>query len=452
MNTQTTQDHADAQLRALLAQSDPEREAPATAPAALLERVRAGARAEATGGPGAAAPSPDGAPADGHPTAARPSFLGRHWQGALLVAASVATLALAAGTVLPGLAGSSSGGDSAAVSDSVAAEGALGAPDGSAREGSSGAESGASSGAGPDAPATVPGAGPDAPATVPGAEEAQNTLVRWGSVLVGTDDVTGGRNAFVATVLQMGGRVTSETVVTEDSAGRVDPYAADSLAAPRDMGGVSYPYPWYPTGPGIWLSVEVPVADYDKAIEAARATGEVIQMQQSSYDVGTQVTDVEARIQALEASLARLSALMDEAKDISDVIALEQAIAQRQSELDSLRAQQRDLANQTAMSQISLTLMSPEDARQSVDPTPDQSWWESFLEGLGQFWAWLGQALLIVSPLLAAMAIIWVVRRRARRRAASAGRDAATPAAPAAAGPAPADQPGPDRPEPPAAD
>jgi uncharacterized coiled-coil protein SlyX len=322
----------------------------------------------------------------------------------LMAAAGVATLALAAGTVLPGLAGSMGGSDSGAVSESVATDVAAGAPDALAREEAAAA-----------APGVDLGAEQDAAAAVPGVDEAENTLVRWGSLLVGTDDVTGGRNAFVATVLQMGGRVTSETVVTDDSSGRVDPYVGDSLAVSRDMGGVSYPYPWYPTGPGIWLSVEVPVQDYDEAIEAARATGEVVQMQQSSYDVGTQISDVDARIEALEASLARLSALMDEANDISDVIALEQAIAQRQSELDSLRAQQRDLANQTAMSRISLTLMSPEDARQGADPTPDQTWWESFLEGLSQFWSWFGQALLIISPLLIAMGIIaWVRRRRTR--------------------------------------
>jgi cell division protein FtsL len=153
-------------------------------------------------------------------------------------------------------------------------------------------------------------------------------------------------------------------------------------------------------------------------MEAARDAGEVVQMQQSTYDVGAQVADVDARIKALEASLVRLTALMDEAKDITDVITLEQAISQRQSELDALKAQQRDLANQTAMSQISLTLMSPDDAQNSVDPQPQQTWWESFLDGLSQFWSWFGSALLIISPLLIAMGIIAWVRRRRTRRAA----------------------------------
>ncbi|MDH3959291.1 MAG: DUF4349 domain-containing protein, partial [Actinomycetota bacterium] len=166
------------------------------------------------------------------------------------------------------------------------------------------------------------------------------------------------------------------------------------------------------------------------------ASGEVVQMQQSSYDVGAQKADVDARIAALEASLARLTALMDSAKDVGDVIALEQAIASRQAQLDSLIAQQRNLANQTAMSQISLTLMSPEDATGTVEPAPEQTWWESFLEGLGQFWAWLGNALLIVSPLLVAGGIIWWVRRR-QRRAADQDPRPASHAEPTSAAPGP---------------
>jgi hypothetical protein len=439
MTTQDSQDRADADLRALLTQVDPEAGAPTPIPYDLLDRVLAEVAGEGAGGTAPSIPA-DADPDDELPPAAmparsagaRPSFVNRHWQGLLMAAASVATLALAAGTIAPGLAGSSGllagGSDSAVESQAADAGGAVGAPDMAARDEAAAVEGSAGTGA-----STLPGEDS-------AAGETENTLVRWGSLLVGTEDVEASRNAFVATVLGLGGRVTSETVVTEDGNSGVDPSVADSMAASRDM-GMSYPYPWYPSGPGVWLSVEVPVEDYDEAMEAARSTGEVIQMQQSSYDVGAQISDVDARIAALEASLARLTALMDEATGISDVIALEAAIAQRQAELDSLRAQQRELANQTSMSQISLTLMSPEDARNSVDPQPEQNWWESFLEGLGEFWSWLGQALLIVSPLLIAGAIIAWVRRR-RRRAAAAP-DSAAPApgsAPAPAAPTAPDE------------
>lgn len=404
MNTQSTHDRADEALRALLAQADPEAGAPHPVPTDLQDRVRAAA----AGGQEPAVGSAPGGSAS-H-VADHRSFTQKHWQAMLMAAAGVATLALAAGNVLPGLS-AGSGSDSTAsigVADSAGGE-ALGgvSPDGAkAADGSAAAPEVAQDTA-VASEAGVPATG------VPGADATDEALVRSGSVLVGTEDPEAARDDFVATILAMGGRVTSESVVTEGGGG-VQPYGPE-VSMSRDM-GMSYPYPWYPSGPGIWLTVQVPVDDYDEAMEAARDAGEVVQMQQSTYDVGAQVADVDARITALEASLVRLTALMDEATDITDVITLEQAISQRQSELDALRAQQRDLANQTAMSQISLTLMSPDDAQNSVDPQPQQTWWESFLEGLTQFWSWFGQALLIISPLLIAFGIIaWVRRRRARR-------------------------------------
>ena len=431
MNTLSTEDRADQALRELLAQADPEAGATTALPEHLLDRVLAASTGE-----------PADAPVDPATRRAGRSFGQRHWPLILMTAAGVATLALAAGTVLPGLTATSS--DSlagsieydtpAAAVDSSAADSA-GVTDGTADDATA-LESGrvAPEIAREDSAA----AGAAAPsADQPAADPVDEALVRSGSVLVGTEEVEAARDDFVATVLAMGGRITSESVVTDGSAG-AQSNAGGEMAVARDMEmsyGATYPYPWYPTGPGVWLTVQVPVEDYDDAMAAARDVGEVVQMQQSSYDVGAQVADVDARIAALEASLERLTALMDDAEDIGDVIALEKAISERQSELDGLKAQQRDLANQTAMSQISLTIMSPEDAKQSVDPQPQQSWWDSFLEGLGQFWGWLGQALLIVSPLLIAMGVIWWVRRRNRGTGGSGGSTGRSgPAGPAAPG------------------
>ena len=429
MNTQSTEDRADEALRAMLTQADPEAGAPQPEPAHLLDRVRAAAAAgdapAAEGAPQAAASVPTSL--DDHR-----SFTQKHWQGMLMAAAGVATLALAAGSVLPGLDAGSGSDSTASVSASDTAGG--GAP-GALDTGKSTAVDGSVAAPEANRDAAVPSEAlsPTTGTTsVPGADTTDEALVRSGSVLVGSEDLEAARDAFVATILAMGGRVTSESVVTEGGNG-AQPYGPE-VAMSRDM-GVSYPYPWYPSGPGIWLTVQVPVDDYDQAMEAARDAGEVVQMQQSTYDVGAQVADVDARIKALEASLVRLTALMDEAKDITDVITLEQAISQRQSELDALKAQQRDLANQTAMSQISLTLMSPDDAQNSVDPQPQQTWWESFLDGLSQFWSWFGNALLIISPLLIAMGIIAWVRRRRTRRAAPTTPQTPQPAqAPAPAG------------------
>ncbi len=407
--TTHTQDQADADLRALLAQADPEVPTSAAVPPHLLDRVQAAVAADPVGPPmpSAAWPHPlAGAPDDdeaGARTAGGRAPLARpRWQPWLLAAAGITSLALAAGTVLPGLLGS--GSDAGLTSEESAASGPV--------AGAAGMDATTGGGAPAVGEAAADAAVPSQDRAATGQDETENTLVRSASMLVGVEEVGPARDAFVAEVLSTGGRVTSETVVAEGDGG-AQPLTTDlGMASDLSMP----PWPWYPSGPGVWLTVQVPEDRYEDTVESARALGEVVQLQQSSYDVGAQKTEVDTRIAALEASLERLTALMDEASDISDVIALEQAIAQRQAELDALRAQQRELANQTAMSMISLTLMTPEDAQQLVDPQPSQTWWESFLAGLGQAWSWLGRALLIVSPLLLAWAVIAWWRRRARRR------------------------------------
>ncbi len=389
MNTPTNPDLSEEGLRRLLAQADPAigSEPPSDG---LLERVRADAaffaaqRDPAGASLGAGRPAPNlSAPGAVSP----PSFARRHWPGLLLAAASVATLALAAGTIVPGLLNGGSDASTAAVSGLASADEATG------RTGESAAGQSSTGSADTAAKTTT------------------QYLVRSGSLLVGADDIAAARDSFVAKVTATGGRVTSESIVSR---------GGGELPAVSDSSALTYPYP-YPSGPGVWLSVEVPAKAYESTIEAARKLGEVVQMQQSSYDVGTQVADVDARVEALESALARLKALMNRAKDVSDVIALEKAISDRQADLDSLKAQQRELSNQTTMSRISLALMSPRDARDAVDPQPHRTWWESFLEGLGQLWTWLGQALLLASPLLAAGAVIvWVRRRQKRRQTAPA--------------------------------
>jgi len=190
---------------------------------------------------------------------------------------------------------------------------------------------------------------------------------------VGTEDISAERDQFVSDILAMGGRVMTESTINAaagslgsgDTMTRTEGGANPDAAFTQPDYGVSsgyQPFPWYPSGPGVWISVEVPVSEYDRAVAAARATGEVVRLEQSSSDVTTQMADLDGRIAALESSLARLTSLMGQAASVSDVIALEAAIAQRQAELDSLRAQQSAMATQTAMSQVSLTLMSVEDA------------------------------------------------------------------------------------------
>lgn len=188
-------------------------------------------------------------------------------------------------------------------------------------------------------------------------ESQQQAMIRTASIISGTQDPSASADQFLQAVESLGGQVLSQTVVTEGS-GRTAIQTDSAMPTP------------YPTGPGVWLTVQVPADQYDQALAAARETGQVVRLEQSAEDVTAEVTDTDARVRALESSLARLRTLMDRAQSVSEVISVEEAISQRQADLDALRAQQRELRNQTQMARVSIALMSPSDAAAAVGQPP----------------------------------------------------------------------------------
>ncbi len=259
----------------------------------------------------------------------------RHWgRPLILAAAAVALVGLFGATVVPNLF------PSAGAPDSI----------GAIRSEDTAVES---------APSTESAGSADQP-VYPGGP----SIIRTASLLVGTDDPTAAADAYVARISALGGQVSSRTDVTEGGT-----YAPSTMMGSDAM----MPMP-YPSGPGVWLSVEVPADRFDEALAAARETGQTVRLEQSAQDVSATVADIDARVRALRSSVAQLRSLMDEATSVSEVIALEDAIATRQSELDGLVAQQRELRNSTSMSQISLALMSPEDAAAAVGEEAPDPW------------------------------------------------------------------------------
>ena len=77
-------------------------------------------------------------------------------------------------------------------------------------------------------------------------------------------------------------------------------------------------------------------------------------------DNGTDVTatraDINARTQALQTSIGRLTELLRHSGSITDLVTLEDDLTQRESALESMQAQQRSLADQIALSTLTVQL------------------------------------------------------------------------------------------------
>jgi hypothetical protein len=194
--------------------------------------------------------------------------------------------------------------------------------------------------------------------------------------------------------------------IAEASGGRVD---ARSETAPTegDKGRAT-------------LTLRLPSEGLQATLDKIKALGSLEQLDLETSDVTTEVEDLDARISALEKSLARLRVLLSKARTIADLITLETEITSRQGELESLQSQQRYYADQVDLSTIDLTLISEADA--PVD-TPD-----TFLSGLAAGWAsfvaFISGLLVVVGALIPwaiflgilGAAVYYFIRWRIRRK------------------------------------
>lgn len=184
------------------------------------------------------------------------------------------------------------------------------------------------------------------------------------------------------------------------------------------------------------LVLRVPSDDLDAVLADLRELGDVSSVQLDATDVTQERQDLDARIEALQASVDRLLALLAEADDTADLIAIESELTTRQAELDSLTTRRDRLADQVDYSTLTVELLS-----EGVAPEagPDDFWsgvaagWEAlvrFASGLlvvaGVLLPWLGAAL-VVAAVVTGIVLLAI---RARRRS----HPHVPPAAPAAPG------------------
>lgn len=170
------------------------------------------------------------------------------------------------------------------------------------------------------------------------------------------------------------------------------------------------------------LELRIPSPRFATAMETLTELGTLVDRSRTSEDVTTQVIDIESRIRSQRASLARIQALLADARDLNQVIAIETQLSRRQADLDSLEQQQKYLADQTSLSTITVYLAVPEED----DAEDDDGFWS----GLKSGWEALGSstevALTVIGAVLPFAAVLgllalpgWVVWRRRTGRAGS---------------------------------
>lgn len=121
----------------------------------------------------------------------------------------------------------------------------------------------------------------------------------------------------------------------------------------------------------ISLTVRIPSNAMDAFLADLDGVATVQSLNQNSQDVTLIVTDYEARISALETSIARFLALGKAARSTQDLIEIESALAERQAQLEQLQSEMRYYSDQIALSTVQVDIGLPESA---TDPIPDDFW------------------------------------------------------------------------------
>ncbi len=234
---------------------------------------------------------------------------------------------------------------------------------------SGGADSGAGGGSVLPEPATPrePGAGP----TVPDESDPDRQVVTTATASVAVEDPADGAQRVSELVEAAGGRVDERSEQAASGEDGVEGAAAD-------------------------LVVRVPADALTGVLADLEDLGDVESVSVSRSDVTGTAVDLDARIAALQTSVARLQALMDGAATTEALLAAEAALSERQAQLESLQSQRALLADQVELSTISVHLR-PFGVAPAGGP-------DGFLDGLGTGWralvSALGAAVVVLGILL----------------------------------------------------
>lgn len=184
-----------------------------------------------------------------------------------------------------------------------------------------------------------------------------------------------------------------------------------------------------------FIAIRVEAERARQAVGEIGALGELRSNDFSSQDVTGEYYDIAARLTAYEAQEQRLLELYGVADTVYDMLEIEDQLAAVRAQIESLQGTLKYYDQLTALSLIEISLYSPAQYSQNVEPEGWQGFVEKIksnfltglnntLDGLAAFLVWLAGRL----PVLAVLALIAVVlvalirRRRHKKRAKSSSK------------------------------
>jgi hypothetical protein len=128
------------------------------------------------------------------------------------------------------------------------------------------------------------------------------------------------------------------------------------------------------------ITLQVPVADFASVLKQAEALGKTSNLTTKATDVTGQYVDLQARLDALEATRQQYLSILAKATSIGDVLSVQEQVDSVQTQIEQLQGQLQLLSSQTAYSTATVTVNEPTTPpRNGTAPEPGvvKSWHDS---------------------------------------------------------------------------
>lgn len=168
---------------------------------------------------------------------------------------------------------------------------------------------------------------------------------------------------------------------------------------------------YYGSSATVTMTLRVPVATFEKAINEIQKAGKVTSINTSAEDVTSEYINLDASRKTKEKMIKQLNSLLDNARNEEAMVQMYEKIAQYEQELESIVGQQKYLEGMTSYSRISLTISKP---GETVTYPEDND----FLEALKVIWKafltamlWILVIVVVALPILGfILLIVWIVK------------------------------------------
>jgi hypothetical protein len=235
------------------------------------------------------------------------------------------------------------------------------------------------------------------------ADAGGRQVITSGEVAMVADDPRGAADAVVREVEQAGGRVDDrhETAAQDE----------EGIEASAE------------------LTVRVPAPAMTGLLAALDEIGPVTSVDLGSDDVTAAAQDLDARIRAMQLSVARMEDLLARASTQEEILSAENTLTERQAALERLESERARIAEEVALSTLAVRIATPPEpvVPEEPAPAPEEESPQGFLGGLESGWSALvgvlGGVVTVLGLLLPWLAlggaVAWVtlrVRRQVRRR------------------------------------